>query len=142
MSYSEKLKSPEWDDKRKEILARDGFKCQLCLVQGTELHVHHKYYIDNTEPWDHPGDCLITLCDGCHKDEHRKLKELQNHTVNCFSRKFMADDITSICTGVLNIKSDHIPEMTASMLEWFLSDREALDIGFRMYFMCREKSEE
>ena len=139
MEYSEKLKDPLWDARRKEILARDGFQCQFCRDKDIELQVHHKYYLDNTEPWNHPDICLITLCDPFHTEEHNQLEKLEKHLLNCFRRQFTASEISVICQGVLNIKSDHIPEVTASMLQWFLSDREALDIGFRMYFMCRDK---
>lgn len=138
MNYSDKLKDPRWDEKRKEILARDDFKCQLCRSKNTELHVHHKYYLD-VEPWEHPDNCLISLCADCHDEEHAKLTELDNHILNAFRQSFMADDISKIMLGFMSIKPDHVPGMSAEMLCWFLSNREAMDIGLRMHFMVMEK---
>lgn len=140
MQYSEKLKDPLWKKKRKEILAHDGFKCRHCPTSDTELHVHHKYYLQEKEPWDYPDDCFITLCCDCHDSEHSKLVELDNHILNCLRQNFMADEISEICEGFLNIKPDHIPEISAKMIQWLFSNREAMDIAFRMYFMCLEKS--
>ena len=34
------------------------------------LHVHHKYYIKGTLPWDYKDDCFLTLCVHCHFTLH------------------------------------------------------------------------
>lgn len=65
-TYSDKLKSPKWQKRRLEILARDNFTCQLCSDTETELHIHHHYYTDGAMPWDYPDDALITYCSECH----------------------------------------------------------------------------
>ena len=49
MTYWEKLKSPEWQKKRLEIMHRDNFMCVCCLSTENELHVHHHYYKANKE---------------------------------------------------------------------------------------------
>jgi hypothetical protein len=67
--YSKDLKNGKWQRKRLEIMKRDGFKCRLCSEEN-ELNVHHLYYILGNKPWNHPNNYLITLCEGCHKDEH------------------------------------------------------------------------
>lgn len=36
------------------------------------LHVHHKYYIKGTLPWDYKDECFETLCVHCHYDLHQK----------------------------------------------------------------------
>lgn len=36
------------------------------------LHVHHKYYIEGTLPWDYKQDCFETLCVHCHFELHQK----------------------------------------------------------------------
>ena len=102
MSYSEKLKDPRWDKKRKEILKRDKFSCQLCESVETELQVHHKYYITNTDPWDYEDECFISLCTSCHKEEHAKLDRIKSQLFNVMKRNFMADDMVSICNGFLS----------------------------------------
>lgn len=34
------------------------------------LHVHHKYYIEDRNPWEYDDDALITLCSDCHAKVH------------------------------------------------------------------------
>ena len=72
MTYSEKLKDPRWQKKRLHILGRDEFKCRLCNDDKTTLHVHHKYYKPDTDPWDYEDVDYITLCDPCHKKAHNR----------------------------------------------------------------------
>lgn len=66
MTYSEKLKSPQWQRKRLEILQRDNFMCTVCMENQKTLHVHHKIYIKGRNPWNYPNDNLIILCEDCH----------------------------------------------------------------------------
>ena len=67
--YFELLKDPRWQKKRLKILERDEFQCQECCDTSRTLHVHHKYYIYDKDPWDYSDDLLITLCNDCHKEE-------------------------------------------------------------------------
>lgn len=67
--YAKKLKSPEWLFKRGEILMRDNYTCQSCGDQSRVMHVHHKYYLPEREPWEYPNEVLITLCEICHMVE-------------------------------------------------------------------------
>jgi len=66
MTYSEKLKDPRWQKKRLQILERDAWVCSECYSGVKTLHVHHKYYTPNTEPWDYDESALTTLCEDCH----------------------------------------------------------------------------
>ncbi len=66
MKYSDKLKDPRWQKKRLEILQRDDFSCRKCGDKSSTLHIHHKYYTKDVEPWDYKDDCFITLCETCH----------------------------------------------------------------------------
>lgn len=66
MTYTEKLRHPLWQKRRLEILSRDHFTCTLCGDKDTELHIHHNYYTDNTEPWEYQDDALTTHCRHCH----------------------------------------------------------------------------
>lgn len=66
LSYAEKLRRPEWQKKRLEILNRDGFACTSCGDTESELHVHHGYYEKGVEPWEYPDESLRTLCGDCH----------------------------------------------------------------------------
>ncbi len=70
--YSNLLKDPRWQKKRLEILQRDGFKCTNCGDDSHTLHVHHLYYTKGLKPWEYPDDALVTLCERCHNDKHKK----------------------------------------------------------------------
>jgi len=71
MTYGEKLKSPKWQKKRLEILERDKFTCTNCRSKEKQLHVHHKVYIFNNEPWDYENEFYTTLCNDCHETEEQ-----------------------------------------------------------------------
>ncbi|MGL5347563.1 MAG: hypothetical protein ACRDA3_09425 [Peptostreptococcaceae bacterium] len=67
--YKDYLKTIHWDDMRKYKLKEANYKCQLCGVKETELHVHHNNY-DNLGD-ECPSD-LIVLCKDCHSKFHNK----------------------------------------------------------------------
>ena len=71
--YRELLKDWRWEERRLEILERDGYECQCCgaIADDALLQVHHRYYEDGLLPWEYPDDALVTLCEDCHKDIHR-----------------------------------------------------------------------
>lgn len=66
MNYSELLLDPRWQKKRINVLERDKYTCQLCLDEETTLHIHHKFYLKDYQPWDYKDDDLITYCKHCH----------------------------------------------------------------------------
>lgn len=66
MDYSKKLKDPRWQKKRLKTLERDGWKCVICECDYRTLHVHHRSYQWNQEPWDAPDSELASICDLCH----------------------------------------------------------------------------
>ena len=72
MKYTEKLKNPRWQKKRLEILQRDDYKCRLCNDGDSTLHVHHKYYKRNRDPWEYEDVTYITLCTSCHGKAHEQ----------------------------------------------------------------------
>ena len=69
---------PDWEDRNKEVLARDVYACTTCgWPNGSkrntrELHVHHKTPI--SLGGSHDMSNLTTLCDVCHKKAHGALK--------------------------------------------------------------------
>lgn len=63
---------PDWDDIRKKILQRDGYRCQRCGRTDTELHVHHIVPLSKGGSSD-PSN-LITLCRECHESIHPHLR--------------------------------------------------------------------
>lgn len=64
-----------WTQLRLKILDRDGWTCQKCKLVSFNggLHVHHILHRKNggTEDFDN----LITLCNSCHKAEHRQKEK-------------------------------------------------------------------
>lgn len=75
INYVEKLRSPEWQKKRLEIMLRDNFKCKCCYSTDIELNVHHFDYSKN--PWESEDYELITLCKNCHNVFHKIFDEFK-----------------------------------------------------------------
>ena len=75
INYSDKLRSPQWQKKRLQILNRDKFTCKLCKDTETELHVHHKFYEKGKQPWEYPDNVFVTLCKHCHVAVESIVKE-------------------------------------------------------------------
>ena len=67
---------PNWELLRKTILKRDKYICRACKKGDRTLTVHHKKYYGNYI-WDVEPKDLVTLCEQCHKREHRRLKAAQ-----------------------------------------------------------------
>jgi len=60
--HNEYLKSMTWQEKREEVLRRDGYICQACLKKKA-TEVHHLSY----DHWkNEPLFELISVCDECH----------------------------------------------------------------------------
>lgn len=77
MKYEDLLKDPRWQKRRLEIMQRDNFTCQRCgvgLDDGIPLNVHHLVY-RRCYPWEYYDYELVTLCENCHKDSHKKQPE-------------------------------------------------------------------
>ena len=73
-NYMDMLNDPKWKIKRFEILERDNHKCKKCGSKK-KLQVHHIYYSAKFKaPWEYPNECLITLCEHCHKVSHGLAK--------------------------------------------------------------------
>jgi len=75
-TYSALLQMEQWQEKRKSILYRDGYKCRNCGKRN-ELQVHHRQYHINSRtgyklhPWQYHNKYLITLCKYCHELGHK-----------------------------------------------------------------------
>lgn len=78
VTYAEKLLDPRWQKRRLEILQRDHFTCQICGDKTKTLHVHHKRYFRDQDPWDYAADYLVTLCEDCHDARTADDREIQN----------------------------------------------------------------
>jgi 5-methylcytosine-specific restriction endonuclease McrA len=60
------------------VISPDGAKCQVCRVQGVELHAHHiKSYKEHPElRWDLSNG--VTVCHSCHWDIHGSVQNLSH----------------------------------------------------------------
>jgi hypothetical protein len=140
--YAQKLKDPRWQKKRLEILNRDEWACQKCYDDESMLTVHHRRYLPDKDPWDYPDGLLITLCESCHEEERIKMAEVEHDIVEILKEKFLADDIHDIASGFQLMDLPHGPEVTATMLEWVLSDLEILyELTDRYFVHLHEKNE-
>ena len=69
--------SKEWEQVRAYVLMRDRYICQRCGLPAQE--VHHIIHLSPDNIWDtkvtlNPEN-LISLCKGCHFEQHVKDKE-------------------------------------------------------------------
>lgn len=67
---------PDWAQRRKEVIKRDGRKCSNCGAtrENAQLHAHHVRPL--SEGGGNSLDNLITLCRDCHVDAHRENKSI------------------------------------------------------------------
>ena len=73
--YGKLLKDARWQKKRLEVMQRDNFTCQDCgkgLNDGIVLNVHHIRYRKGLLPWEYKDYELVTLCEDCHGNTHKK----------------------------------------------------------------------
>lgn len=68
-SYLEKLKDPRWQRRRLQIMDLHNFECSSCGDKTKTLHVHHKAYKKNAEPWEYQDHELDCICEDCHEYE-------------------------------------------------------------------------
>lgn len=77
--YNKKFyKTKSWKDKRKEILQRDNFECQLCKHKGRyskATTVHHKKHYDKFPQLALTDNNLISVCSICHNKLHPEKAE-------------------------------------------------------------------
>lgn len=66
-NYYAYLRSPEWERKRDEVLARAGYRCEQCGAVSVYLQVHHLTYANL---YHEPLNDLLCLCETCHKERH------------------------------------------------------------------------
>lgn len=122
-SYRDKLKDPRWQKRRLEVLNRDSFSCQNCGDATSTLHVHHLFYDNDWEPWDYPGEALLTLCEFCHEEEtinRRGIEQTLLLTLKVIG--FMHHDIHLISDGFLKMKNFAPRSTMAASLRWILSN--------------------
>lgn len=70
------LENHRWDSVRKNVLRRDGFRCQICSTRfaSSKLHVDHIIPVrSGIDPFDQKN--MRTLCKECHLSKTRLEKD-------------------------------------------------------------------
>src|SRR5574343_594541 len=128
-SYLAKLRDPRWQKKRLDILQRDQWTCQLCDDKKTTLTVHHRYYLPRQEPWDYPDECLVTLCEYCHRAETEAWPEIIDTMSFALKSRFWATSADYIACNLGSTKPNNLDFSSgmdiAVLLEWLLGNPEA-----------------
>jgi hypothetical protein len=142
-AYSNQLRDPRWQKKRLEILSRDNFSCQICGNEKETLMVHHRYYIQNREPWDYPENLLVTLCSSCHENEH-ELEDEANDLVRILkSNSFFNSDISELCRWFNCLNTPPLPypaHVFVSALVRILNDNARFEKFMSDYFLEIKKN--
>lgn len=125
--YLAKFKDPRWQKLRLEVFQRDDYTCQACYDTENTLHVHHTYYIYGNDPWDYPLDCFVTLCENCHEVESEEIKGAKQRLLRAVGKHFLAFDMDRLSRGFEAYERPHVREVTASFLEWLLTEKPLQD---------------
>lgn len=64
-------RSDGWVKKRNKILLRDRYECKKCGSRKN-LVVHHKKYFHGKKLYEISNKYLITWCEKCHNEHHKK----------------------------------------------------------------------
>ena len=118
-NYSELLKDPRWQDKRKSIIKRDNYQCQYCGLGLRKLNVHHLIYIKGLKPWEYDNELLITLC-----DEHHELIHDINKIIAIIAKNVIINKIDLTKLGAM---------MDLSSFEYDKSLQEAFEHKVNCY---------
>lgn len=92
MTYPDRLRLPQWQKKRLQVLKRDKFTCLLCRDKETELQVHHLKYEFGRDPWEYELTNFQTLCKYCHKicDHVKGFKESPTKVIRVYAENYIA----------------------------------------------------
>lgn len=93
MTYSEKLKDPQWQKMRLKVMERDNWQCQSCGDKKLTLHIHHKIYLKGKEPWESQESDLVTLCEKCHKYEKECRASFEEELLRVLRTKYFANQV-------------------------------------------------
>jgi hypothetical protein len=81
--FKKSYRNANWYSFSEKIRARDNYQCLKCQKTKAEvtLQVHHKLYVCGLQPWEYAlSDCL-TLCKGCHAEEHSLIEPRRGWTL-------------------------------------------------------------
>ena len=58
-------RSPEWEEKRQEVISRYGGVCQICYCKGRDVHHLTYQHVEHEYPFE-----LVLLCRDCHRTHY------------------------------------------------------------------------
>lgn len=64
---------PDWQARRRKVLKRDGFECQVCEIRSTrvdDVRFDVDHIVPKSDGGSHSIDNLQTLCPSCHANKH------------------------------------------------------------------------
>ncbi len=73
LAAEEFYNSAKWKAKRRAILRRDGYECQLCKRYGRHVDAWEVHHIKHFDEWPElalDDSNLISLCHSCHNKQH------------------------------------------------------------------------
>lgn len=75
---------PEYKNWRRNVFTRDNYTCRACGARGVRLNAHHiiPWSVDVSLRYEISNG--ITLCESCHKKEHKRLKKLKEFQRDLF----------------------------------------------------------
>lgn len=139
-TYSNKLKNPEWQKKRLEILSRDNFMCQACYNTKNTLHVHHLDYIYGKEPWEYDGNYFITLCEDCHEEVSKQKPEFEKKLISHFRLKLKEAWIQRCALFILeNTSATDFNDIIYMMWEIVHNNHSLIDMMHTAYGLSVQK---
>jgi hypothetical protein len=112
-SYSEKLKDQRWQRKRLQLLEEANWKCQRARCESLNpekdsLHIHHKFYLRNTDPWDYPEHAYYVVCEKCHA--------IVQHRMEISHEALALEDMLAWATYMLGIFPESIRSLISKSL--------------------------
>lgn len=127
-TYAVKFKDPRWQKRRLEVMNDFGWHCQMCMDSDTTLHVHHRYYRRDTDPWDYPDTAFAVLCETCHEEETPRRKAAQQRLIEAVMSQLFARDTLDLAAAIASaLDTAGLPEVTCTALCLKLEDREAVN---------------
>lgn len=134
-SYADKLKDPRWQKKRLEILSRDEWMCKKCQSEDATLHVHHRYYDKDLEPWEYPDFALASLCEVCHKEEKDDYKVNGELLINTLKMKgFWGNNLSVLCDAFQELPVDLPPEVIVDIICYSFRTERIVKMLVEEYF--------
>ena len=127
-TYYEKLKDPQWQKKRLEVMQANDFCCEVCGDNEATLNVHHKEYFKGHEPWEYEVNQLACLCESCHESQHDEfdlLKWVCSYAL--LDGPLNREELAFLLAGYMNI--DYEGMLSISCLADHYSRRTVHELG-------------